>query len=128
MEQLSSAVLAHYGVKGMKWGVRKGSLKSRVSDAQKERTERTTDMFKKVKRVSSSSKKSDKAKYLLATGLVGQLAKPLIQKSLNKTISSLEKRSSRIESGKLNTMDKLDKVLNTTPVSVVFTRTPKKRS
>lgn len=107
--------LSHYGVKGMRWGVRRGGLKSRVSGAILDRNQRNAKYLKDVK-----DKKLDEKDFLLGKhgkavanagrklGVAMRFGEKRYQKSMDKKISKIEAQSEIVKSGKLRVRDVVD--------------------
>lgn len=109
---VKDAELSHYGVKGMRWGVRRGGLKSRVSGAILDRNQRNVKYLKDVKNKEIDEKgfllgKYDKAQVNAARkiGVAMHFGEKRYQKSMDKQISKIEAQSENINSGKLRVRD-----------------------
>ena len=104
--------LAHYGVKGMRWGVRRGSVKSRISGAILDRNQRNVKYLKDVKNNKIDEKgfvlgKYDKAlvKGARKIGVAMHFGEKRYQQSMAKSISKIEAQSEIVKSGKLRVRD-----------------------
>lgn len=102
--------LAHYGVKGMKWGVRRSTPGvSRVKGAALDRNQRRTAKFKRV--AEGRGTIGDKV-YALNRINSGQL---IVNRGLkgaaNKKVADLENQRDRILTGKTTVRDKLGTAL-----------------
>lgn len=109
---VTDAELIHYGVKGMRWGVRRGGIKSRVSGAILDRNQRNVKYLKDVKNKELDEKgfllgKYDKASVNVARkiGVAMHFGEKRYQKSMDKSISKIEAQSEIVKSGKLRVRD-----------------------
>jgi hypothetical protein len=121
--------LAHYGVTGMKWGRRKGGLKSRVQGAVSDSLERRATTNRAI--ANGQGQTRDFRRVALKRG--GGLANPLMpvlttgsKKVAAQRADTLEARKKRVDSGKMNKMDALDAVLNTHPADLLVSRRDKR--
>lgn len=111
--------LAHYGVKGMKWGVRKRA-KDRVKRANSNRLAKRSESLKRVSEGKGSIR--DKA-YALSTISSGKIiANKGFKNAAAEKASRLSDRNERVKSGKTTITDKLDAALFTTPIDVLRAR------
>lgn len=120
-DQKADAFLAHYGVVGMKWGKRRGGLKSRINAAQLERSGNAQKIIKRK----FAGKSTLEERILFAPDRI-LMGKKGHAKFLNKRMSQLENRDARIKAGKRNLGDKIDALYGTTPVSLLVSRTDNK--
>lgn len=105
--------LAHYGVRGMKWGVRKadpGGL-SRFSAAKVQANDR---LIRSNQRALERRKTSRTARVLYSK-----------DKKLNKNILKLEKSNERIRNGEKKVRDILNVYSTVGYTDLLFTKTPK---
>ena len=109
---VTDAELSHYGVKGMRWGVRRGGLKSRISGAILDRNQRNVKYLKDVKNKELDEKGFLLGKYGKAKanagrkiGVAMRFGEKRYQKSMDKSISKIEAQSEVISSGKLRVRD-----------------------
>lgn len=109
--------LAHYGIKGMKWGRRRGSLGSRIDGAQSDRIQRRTELLKRA--VSGQKTTAERIAQAPERILLG---KKRLDKMANKQLGQLADRQKRIDAGKKNFGDKLDAALHTTLADLVVSR------
>lgn len=98
---LSDVVLAHYGVLGMKWGVRKGPLSSRVRDAELDFNQKRIDSNRRLS--SGRPKLSEKVINAPARILLGKAKFEEVARNGEK--EWLDQRD-RIQKGKTNAIDK----------------------
>jgi hypothetical protein len=117
MSEVTDDFLQHYGVVGMKWGKRRGSLKERVNSAQIERSQNAQKIIKR--KLNGKSTLEEKILFAPDRLLMG---KKRHDKFLNKRLSELEARDERIASGKRNLGDKLDAAMNTTLFNLAVSR------
>jgi len=112
--------LTHYGVKGMKWGVRDGKSKtgvSRFASAKVDQNERTADMLKKAR-------SGEKHRVAVAIGkkLIG---KEQWEKNFQTSMKELNAQNERLLSGKATIGDKLNTAMNVTPLELLISVRPK---
>lgn len=102
--------LAHYGIKGMKWGRRKGSLASRARQVGVEKKTKSIEQRERV--LSGKSSFGDKvtagstltpSKVLKNKGVKNAIAKDLARDRATR---------SRLESGQATTRDKIEVAMN----------------
>ena len=102
--------LAHYGTKGMKWGLRKGGLASRARQVGVEKKTKSIEQRERV--LSGKSSFRDK----VAAGSTLSAAKVLKNKGVKNAIAKDLTRDmatrSRLESGQATTRDKLEVAMN----------------
>lgn len=93
--------LAHYGVPGMKWGKRSGSITSRAQGSALDRNNRKTRYAKTAQKVFAKpkSKKEAVVKSLLMGNLGVGPGRMLAKKVADVRVNSLEKQKVKIESG-----------------------------
>ena len=87
--------LAHFGTKGMKWGVRQGKKKTGVTRTRSQKIEKNTNRVKRIEKIKAGKK------YRLE-GAIGKklLGKPEWNRRLNQRISDLNAQNKRLSSGK----------------------------
>lgn len=111
--------LAHFGVKGMKWGVRRGNLRSRiggvVADTNHNRTAHL--VRRRENRPATSDEKIDRAIALIARGGTNRL-----NKRIDIELRALEKQRKRIEAGKLAAIDILSIIARVKLIDLVISR------
>ena len=112
--------LAHYGVKGMKWGRRKGSLSSRARQVGVEKKTKGIESRERV--LSGKSSFGDK----VAAGSTLSAAKVLKNKGIKNAIASDLARDkatrSRLQSGKATTRDKIEVAMNVSILDLAVKR------
>lgn len=94
---LDEFYIQHYGVKGMKWGVRKSEYKAdtaryqadRVTNAYKKSASRTSDLAQHRKKLA----KITKSKYHKTTANLADKSRGAVQKTLGKASDLMERRA-----------------------------------
>lgn len=124
--------LAHYGIKGMKWGVRRGkgvTGVSRARGARIDKNDRHLQLFKDV-RDGLGNKGGGKAVGRVQKNVINGLNRMTMGKNLTKkyydfNIKKLEAQNERLKSGTVTVRDRLQVALATTPASLVVSYRPK---
>lgn len=125
--------LAHYGIKGMKWGRRRGKSTtgiSRARGARIDRNDRHIQLFKDVRdglgQKGSNGKVANKVEKNVINGLNRMtMGKNLTKKYYDLQIDRMEQHNERLQSGKLLVRDRIGLLLATTPASLVVSYRPK---
>lgn len=111
--------LEHYGVKGMKWGKRRGgSVRDKFKSAAKERADRSADRFQRLYLKENLNRRETLA-YNINRATMGRKRSERLYKQ---NAIAFMKQSDRISSGKATMRDKLDAVYNTPLIDVLFER------
>lgn len=109
--------LAHYGVTGMKWGVRKGGLKDRVKGAVTDSVERRLVTNRAIAKGQGQTRDYRRVALKRYGGFgTGAALSTGSRKAAEKRANELEGMLERVKSGKMKLGDKLDAAF-TTPVS-----------
>lgn len=118
------AILEHYGIRGMKWGVRRGSSRTGVSRARGAAIDRND---RAIRRIQDSQKGKGPIRFRIERKLnqiaMGESATKRLE---NLTIAELRDQNARLKSGKATVRDKLQVLMTTTPLDFVLTNRPKK--
>lgn len=103
-EKPSLEELAHYGIRGMKWGVRRGGLGSRLRGSLADKRQREVSVATRMRE--NRSKGLDEK---LGRGItrVAAVTKNRFNKTLDKQISKKSAQMKRLESGRLKAVDVL---------------------
>lgn len=112
--------LAHYGVRGMKWGTRRGGLKERAKGAALDRNQQKTAIVKRA--LNRSKNGGNDEKIARAVGISMSLGRKRFEKRLNKQMNKLANEKARIESGNATVRDKLKAVGNLNITDLVVSR------
>lgn len=105
--------LLHFGVKGMKWGVRKKSDGGRVRGALLDQNQRTTAVLKRARRGDGATV-GERVGRRIGIGLHG--GKNRYNRQVDKNLRDLKAQKKRLESGKLAVQD-LNQFIWTVPVT-----------
>jgi hypothetical protein len=119
MELTEDRYLEHYGVLGMKWGVR------RSHDTLTRHRGALIDRNARIK-ASLRARKSGKA--YKATAAIGRafMGEKRLNASWDKRMSKLDAQDKRLRSGKLFIRDRLDLALNVPTLDLLVSRRPTK--
>lgn len=109
--------LEHYGVKGMKWGLRRGGLKSRIKGARLDQNQRRTAI----------ATRAANGKSTLEERIVNKPTKILLGKEgytrfAKNEVENLGAQKKRIETGKKTVMDVLETYNTLTMLDLVVSR------
>lgn len=96
--------LTHYGVKGMKWGVRKKTELGRVRGALLDQNQRDTAVLTRAREGRS---KGIGEKYSRGVGIVLSGGKKRYNKNADRMLTGLAEQKKRLEHGKLKAGDVL---------------------
>lgn len=115
--------LAHYGVTGMKWGVRKGSIKSRLQGAASDSVERRAVGARAI--ANGTAQTRDYRRTFMKTHILNT---PTFasQKKAVKRADNLDALKSRVDSGKTGTIDKIGLAFSMHPADLVVSRRDKR--
>lgn len=121
--ELSDELLAHYGIKGMKWGRRRGSSVTGVSRFRGALMDRNA---REISRVSKASKGQgrlvDRASYKARSAILGKRAAENYTKY---RLKDLKDQNSRLKSGKTTVQDKLRVAMTTSMFDLMVSVKPK---
>lgn len=113
--------LEHVGVLGMKWGKRRGSLKTRVTGAAHDRNQRDIAMVKR--QLSGNGTRSEK---IIAAPIKMMIGENQLNRNYNMSMNQLLAQRDRIETGRQDINDKIQTLQRTSVldlfVSVTDTR------
>lgn len=121
MSNASEESLTHYGVKGMKWGVRKGKSEtglSRYSGAKIDQNERTRAMLK-----SARAGESHRVSVALGKKLIGS---EKWESNFQQSMKNINAQNSRLRRGKATVADKIDMAFSVTYLELGVSIRPKK--
>lgn len=118
-EKPSLDELAHYGVRGMKWGVRRGGLGARFKGALSDRNQQQTAILTRMK---EGRGKGLDEKLGAAISTAANLGRNRRNKVIDKQLGKLEDQKRRIESGKLKARDILESLATTSVLDLAVSR------
>lgn len=110
--------LTHYGVKGMRWGLRRGSLSSRVKSARLENNKAVTNHLERLR----AGKDLTRVERAINVTNHMTMGKTLTNKYYDWQISGMKKETAKIEEGRLNVAQKLSVALSTPVISLAVER------
>lgn len=120
---LDEALLIHYGIKGMKWGVRSGSKTTGVSRARGAAIDRNNRIIARTKEAQAGKGRlRDRLAVGIDNKLLGQRA---AQNYRNYRIKDMQDQNKRLRTGKTTVSDKLQVLFTTTPLDLVVSVKPK---
>lgn len=112
--------LAHFGTKGMTWGVRQGKKKTgfnRKQGAVLDRNARTADTLNKAR-----SGEAHRRTVALGKKIIGENQ---WEKNFQTSMKNINAQNERVKSGKATLADKIDMTLNISALDRVISRTPR---
>lgn len=116
-------LLAHYGIKGMKWGKRQSKSVTGVSRATGARIDRNDRMISRIQNVrKGKGLVRDRVGIGIDRAIIG---KKLSDKYLNMQVSKMQSQNARLKRGKSTTLDRLQVRLSVTPIDFVMSNRPK---
>lgn len=120
MSDQADDFLEHYGVKGMKWGKRKGSLSERAQGSASDRYARKeASLTKAAKRFEKPKNFKEAVKKSLLYGNVGVgPGRMLVEKNINKRLAKVQADKARVDSGKLKAKEYMNMSLASLAISV----------
>jgi hypothetical protein len=116
--------IAHFGVRGMHWGIRKGKKTTGVSRMRGMMLDRNARSVNNLQ--SMYSGKTGKRSAAMGKRLLGEAK---WKENMNKSITNLNQQSDRLKAGKLLKSDRLDMAMHVRAfmgVGLVLSRTPTK--
>jgi hypothetical protein len=116
-------LLIHYGIKGMKWGLRKGSAKTGISRSRGALIDRNDRQIRRIR-----DARRGKGRLLDRLELkLDQLAlgKERSKISMEYKIKDMKAQNARLKSGKATVNDKLEIFATTTPINLLLSNRPK---
>lgn len=111
--------LAHYGIRGMKWGVRRGGLRSRFKGALADRNQQHTAILTRA-RENRGASVGERFGRRIGVKLAGGADR--YNKNVDSNLKVLKDQRKRIESGKLKALDILEGLTSVTIGDLVISR------
>lgn len=119
---LDEQLLIHYGMKGMKWGVRAGSSTTGLSRARGSMIDRNDRIIARTRQAQrGKGRMRDRVALKIDKAILGERAARNYQ---NYRIKDMRDQNARLRSGKATVMDKLQALLSTTPVDLIVSVRP----
>ena len=113
-------ILSHHGVKGMKWGVRRGGLGTRIRGAVNDSNQRRITTARAVATGTSKPRDRFRSTFFTFTGFTQS------RKLAQRRVSVLEARDARIKAGHVKVGDILSQVGHVLPQDLVVSRLDKR--
>ena|SRR5690349_10990622 len=117
--------LAHYGVRGMKWGVRSGGLSSRLQGATQDRAQQR-EMI--LRRQNSGHSKGLDEKLGRGINIVANGGKKRMVEKNDVEIKRMQERQKRISKGEATVRDMMSGLMTTPVFDLVVSRRDNKGS
>lgn len=118
---LSGVYLAHFGTKGMKWGVRKSKKITGISRPRSALLDRNA-FYLRNRKNAIVGKGSHGAAGALGRKMLGS---ERWHRQMQNSIKSIHDQNARLRSGKLTVTDRLQLVFQTTPINLIVSTTPR---
>lgn len=123
--ELDNDLLMHFGIKGMKWGVRRGSSKTGVSRARGALIDRNQRHIKRTKDLlAGKGLLRDRVEYRMSRISVG---KSMTDRLMKVGIKEMNDQNHRLKSGKVTFHDKLAVFGHANVANMLISNTPKKK-
>lgn len=118
---LDEALLIHYGIRGMKWGMRKGRGTTGLTRHRGALIDRNTRIAYQRKKLIAGTRH----KHLvgIAKKLVGE---DTFNRRMKSSIKELNAQNDRLRKGKLTVEDRMDATFNVGIGALLVSKTPKK--
>jgi hypothetical protein len=117
---LDEALLIHYGIRGMKWGVRRGKGVTGVSRHRGALMDRNNRVVYQRKKLMAGTR--HKHLVNLAKKVVGE---DTFNRRMKSSIKELNAQNDRIKKGKITFEDRMDAIFNVPVGALVVSRTVK---
>ena len=128
--KLSDDELEHFGVRGMKWGVRRGKGTTGVSrsrGALLDRNARSERMIREAQKAAKGDKSASVGGKVANTINRVTVGKHAAERYYKTGLANISDQNDRVRSGKLTVMDRLDLTANVmrAPVDLLISARPK---
>lgn len=117
---LDEALLIHYGVSGMKWGVRRGKGVTGVSRHRGALMDRNNRVVMQRKKLIAGTR--HKRLVGVAKKMIGE---DTFNRRMKASIKELNSQNDRIKKGKITFEDRMDAIFNVPVGALVISRSPK---
>ena len=124
---LEDIMLAHFGTKGMKWGVRRGKRTTGISRSRAAIIDRNDRDLKSFRSIRDALKNGGGTRGERFTNTVNRMTmgKKLTEKFYTKRIDAMKSQNARIKSGKLNASDRFrSAAMKTMPLEMLVSIRP----
>jgi hypothetical protein len=121
--ELDEALLIHYGIKGMKWGARRGRGTTGITRTRGARIDKNNRTIMRTKEAQSGKGRIRDRVVVKASNLI--MGKQAAQNYRNYKIKDMKDQNARLRGGKATVSDKMSLLMRTTPLEMVLSVKPK---
>jgi hypothetical protein len=120
---LDDALLIHFGIRGMKWGVRRGRGTTGVSRTRGALIDQNNRTIMRIKEAQAGKGRLwNRLRIGVGRGLLGDAR---MKRVLNTKVSNLNKQNTRLKTGKAKALDLLQAGFTVSPITAVVSVRPK---